>query len=159
MPYFRGSHLSFRTKSRNGASGASDIDGCAARAAARESGDERVNLCCLGKTLSTMSPKLSEKKLVVLGAGKLGGILLRAYLKQRLFVSGRVTATVRHAERAAALAKELSIAVTTDNREVVRGADIQVSSSSNSLRPLVASATKWQWSERCQTPLPLSAAA
>jgi len=71
-----------------------------------------------------MSPKLSEKKLVVLGAGKLGGILLRAYLKQRLFVSGRVAATVRHAERAAALAKELGIAVTTDNREVVKGADI-----------------------------------
>ena len=29
---------------KNGASGASDIDGCAARVAARESGDERVNL-------------------------------------------------------------------------------------------------------------------
>jgi len=52
-----------------------------------------------------MSLKLSDKKLTVLGAGKLGGILLRAYLKQKLFVSSRVTATVRHAERAAALAK------------------------------------------------------
>src|SRR5438094_6676944 len=71
-----------------------------------------------------MSPKLSEKKLVVLGAGTLGGILLRAYLKHRLFVSDRVTATVRHAERAAALAKELGIAVTTDNREAVKGANI-----------------------------------
>src|SRR5205823_14182734 len=45
--------LSFRAKvlpsaesngSRNEASGTSDIDGCAARVAARESGDERVNL-------------------------------------------------------------------------------------------------------------------
>src|SRR5438105_14562844 len=36
--------LSFRAKSRNGASGTSDIDGCAARVVARESGDERVNL-------------------------------------------------------------------------------------------------------------------
>jgi len=71
-----------------------------------------------------MSPKLSEKKLVVLGAGKLGGILVRTYLKQRLFMSGGVTATVEHAERAAALAKELGIAVTTDNREAVKGADI-----------------------------------
>ncbi len=77
----------------------------------------------LGKAL-TVSLKLSDKKLAVLGAGKLGGILLRAYLKQGLFVSNRLTATVKHAERAAALAKELSIAVTTDNREVVRGADI-----------------------------------
>jgi pyrroline-5-carboxylate reductase len=71
-----------------------------------------------------MSLKLSDKKLVVLGAGKLGGILLRAYLKQGLFVSNRVTATVKHAERAAALAKELGVAITTDNREAVKGADI-----------------------------------
>jgi pyrroline-5-carboxylate reductase len=71
-----------------------------------------------------MSPRLSDKKLAVLGTGKLGGILLRAYLKQGLFVSSRVVATVRHPERAAALAKELGVAVTTDNREAVRGADI-----------------------------------
>jgi pyrroline-5-carboxylate reductase len=76
-----------------------------------------------GKTF-IMSRELSGKKLAVLGAGKLGGILLRAYLKQGLFVSSRVAATVRHTERAAALAKELDVAVTTDNREAVRGADI-----------------------------------
>jgi Pyrroline-5-carboxylate reductase len=39
-------------------------------------------------------------------------------------VSNRVIATVKHAERATALAKELAIAVTTDNREAVKGADI-----------------------------------
>ena len=71
-----------------------------------------------------MSPKLSAKKLAVVGAGKLGGILLRAFLKQGLFVADRVIATVKHAERAAALAKELGIAVTTDNREAVKGADV-----------------------------------
>lgn len=71
-----------------------------------------------------MSLKLSDKKLTVLGAGKLGGILLRAYLKQEVFVSHRVIATVKHEERAAALAKELGIAVTTDNREAVKGADV-----------------------------------
>jgi pyrroline-5-carboxylate reductase len=71
-----------------------------------------------------MSPKLSDKKLAVLGAGKLGGILLRAYLKQGLFESNRVIATVKHAERVAALATEVGIAVTTDNREAVKGADI-----------------------------------
>jgi pyrroline-5-carboxylate reductase len=71
-----------------------------------------------------MSSKLSESRLAVLGAGKLGGILLRAYLKQGLFVSNRVIATVKHPERAAVLAKELGIAVTTDNREAVKGADI-----------------------------------
>jgi pyrroline-5-carboxylate reductase len=71
-----------------------------------------------------MSIKLSDKKLAVLGAGKLGGILLRAYLKQGLFLAKRVTATVKHGEKAAALARELGVAVTTDNRKAVKGADI-----------------------------------
>ena len=71
-----------------------------------------------------MSSKLSESRLAVLGAGKLGGILLRAYLKRGLFGASRVTATVRHGERAAALAHELGIVVTNDNREAVKGADI-----------------------------------
>src|SRR5438094_9913394 len=71
-----------------------------------------------------MSCELSDKKLAVLGAGKLGGILLRAYLKQGLFGASRTTATVKHAERAAALAKELGVAITTDNREAVKGADV-----------------------------------
>jgi pyrroline-5-carboxylate reductase len=71
-----------------------------------------------------MSSKLSESRLAVLGAGKLGGILLRAYLEQGLFDADRTTATVKHAERAAALAKELGVSVTNDNREAVKGADI-----------------------------------
>jgi len=71
-----------------------------------------------------MSPQLSDKKLTVLGAGKLGAILLRAYLKQGLFLSDRVKATVKHAEKATTLATELGIAVTTDNCEAVKGADI-----------------------------------
>jgi pyrroline-5-carboxylate reductase len=71
-----------------------------------------------------MTLKLSDKKLAVLGTGKLGGILLRAYLKQELFSPKRVTATVKHAEKAAALAKELGVSVTTENRKAVSGADI-----------------------------------
>ena len=71
-----------------------------------------------------MSLKLSDKKLAVLGAGKLGGILLRAYLKRGLFAPSHVTASVKHRDKAAALANELGIAVTTDNREAVKGADI-----------------------------------
>ena len=71
-----------------------------------------------------MPLKLSDKKLAVLGAGKLGGILLRAYLKQGLFKPKNVAATVKHGEKAAALAKELGVAVTGDNRSAVKGADI-----------------------------------
>jgi pyrroline-5-carboxylate reductase len=73
---------------------------------------------------SNMAQKLAEKKLAVLGAGKLGGILLRAYLNQELFSPKRVTATVKHIEKASALAKELGVFVTTENRKAVHGADI-----------------------------------
>jgi len=73
---------------------------------------------------STTAHKLSDQKLAVLGTGKLGGILLRAYLKQELFSPKRVTATVKHSEKAAALAKELGVSVTTDNAKAARGADI-----------------------------------
>jgi pyrroline-5-carboxylate reductase len=71
-----------------------------------------------------MTSKLSDKKLAVLGAGKLGGILLRAYLKQGLFRAKNVTATVKHGEKAAAIAKELGVAVGSDNRNAVKGTDI-----------------------------------
>src|SRR5256886_16808767 len=73
---------------------------------------------------STTAHKLSDKKLAVLGTGKLGGILLRAYLKQELFSPKRVTATVKHTEKALALAKELGVSVTTEKRKAVKDADI-----------------------------------
>ncbi len=71
-----------------------------------------------------MATKLSDKNLAVLGTGKLGSILLRAYLKQGLFSPKRVKITVRHEEKAAALAKELGVTGSTDNRKAVREADI-----------------------------------
>src|SRR5215475_7141676 len=76
------------------------------------------------KNVCTMTQKLTEKKLAVLGTGKLGGILLRAYLKQELFSPKRVMATVVHGEKAAALTKELGVTVRTENCEAVQGADI-----------------------------------
>ncbi len=71
-----------------------------------------------------MTTKLTEKHLAVLGTGKLGSILLRAYLKQGLFSAKRVTATVKHEEKAASLAKELGVNVSTSNREAAKDADI-----------------------------------
>lgn len=71
-----------------------------------------------------MTTRISEKKLAVLGAGKLGGILLRAYLRQGLFAPKNVSATVKHTEKAGALGEELGVSVTTENRKAVRGADI-----------------------------------
>jgi pyrroline-5-carboxylate reductase len=72
----------------------------------------------------TMNENLRDKKLAVLGTGKLGGILLRAYLRQGLFKAQNVTATVKHSEKAAKLAKEMGITTSTENRNAVRGADI-----------------------------------
>src|ERR1700722_7604592 len=72
----------------------------------------------------TMNENLGDKKLAVLGTGKLGGILLRAYLKQGLFKPQNVTATVKHGAKAAKLAKEMGISASTENRTAVRGADI-----------------------------------
>ena len=71
-----------------------------------------------------MTTKLTDTKLAVLGAGKLGSILLRAYLKQGLFARKNVTATVRHEEKAGSLAAELGVNVSTKNRAAVKGADI-----------------------------------
>jgi pyrroline-5-carboxylate reductase len=72
----------------------------------------------------TMTPKLSDKKLAVLGTGKLGSILLRDYLKQSLFSPKHVAATVRHEEKATTLAKDLGIRVSTNNRDAVKAADV-----------------------------------
>jgi len=76
------------------------------------------------KNASTMKTKLSQKRLAVLGAGKIGGILLRAFLKQGLISLKNALATVQHPERAQALRHELGIRVSTDNRAAAREADI-----------------------------------
>src|ERR1700719_231802 len=78
----------------------------------------------LVNNIFTMTENLGNRKLAVLGTGKLGGILLRAYLKQGLFKPQNVTATVKHSEKAAKLAKEMGISTSTQNRSAVRGADI-----------------------------------
>src|SRR6202051_5241213 len=73
---------------------------------------------------TTVSCKLLNGRLAGLGAGKIGGILLRAFLDQKLLQPKRVHATVRHAEKARAIAKQLGIEASTDNRAAVRNADI-----------------------------------
>src|ERR1700737_1968893 len=73
---------------------------------------------------TTSSGKLLNRRLAVLGTGKIGGILLRAFLDQKLVQPKRVHATVRHAEKARALATKFGIVASTDNRAAVRDADI-----------------------------------
>lgn len=71
-----------------------------------------------------MSNPLLHKRLAVIGAGKMGGILLRAFLDQKLVAPGHVSATVRHPERAEKLAKALGVRIGSDNAAAVRGADV-----------------------------------
>jgi pyrroline-5-carboxylate reductase len=67
---------------------------------------------------------LSGKRVAVLGAGKMGGILLKALLEKGLLSPKSTFATVQHEERARALAEKLGISVGTDNLAAVRDADI-----------------------------------
>jgi len=71
-----------------------------------------------------MATTLSNKKVAVLGAGKLGGIILQALLREGLLSRELTRATVRHSDRAFRLAEKLRIEVGTDNAKAVQGADI-----------------------------------
>src|ERR1700722_8689092 len=71
-----------------------------------------------------MSNPLTGKRLAVIGAGKMGGIVLRAFLDQKLVSPANAVATVRHPDRAKALAKSLGITVTTENRAAAHKADV-----------------------------------
>jgi pyrroline-5-carboxylate reductase len=66
---------------------------------------------------------MKRQRVAVLGLGKIGGIVLDGLLKAGL-PPGNVVATVRHAERAQALSAKRPVAVGTDNRAAVRGADV-----------------------------------
>jgi pyrroline-5-carboxylate reductase len=63
-------------------------------------------------------------RIAVLGAGKMGGILLQAFLKQNLFAPEQIHATVGHAEKAIALSTQWGVDVTTNNLEAVRQSDL-----------------------------------
>ena len=64
------------------------------------------------------------QRVAVLGAGKMGGILLQAFLKNNLLAPEQIFATVQHAERAQALSAQFGVEVTTDNLAAARQADV-----------------------------------
>jgi len=68
--------------------------------------------------------KLPQVRVAVLGAGKMGGILLQAFLKENLFAAEKLHATVAHAERALALSTQWGVDVSTNNLEAARQADL-----------------------------------
>ncbi|MDR3740560.1 MAG: pyrroline-5-carboxylate reductase [Terracidiphilus sp.] len=68
--------------------------------------------------------QLPDIRVAVLGAGKMGGILVQAFLKQNLFAADNVHATVAHVERALALGAQWGVDVSTDNRAAAEQADL-----------------------------------
>ena len=81
-----------------------------------------MNTAALDQTFSDQT--FSQLRVAVLGAGKMGGILLQAFLKQQMLVPNQLVATVAHAERAAALSAQWGVEVSTDNQAAVRHADV-----------------------------------
>ncbi len=63
-------------------------------------------------------------KVAILGTGKMGGILLQAFLKNNLLHPEQIVATVAHPERAHALSTQYGVEVTTDNLAAAQQADI-----------------------------------
>ena len=66
----------------------------------------------------------AKKKVAVLGAGKIGSILLQAFLRDGLLSPAQTWATVAHPERARLLKDKLKVHAGTDNAEAVRNAEI-----------------------------------
>src|SRR5579863_9848018 len=73
---------------------------------------------------NTIPPQMPNVHVAVLGAGKMGGILLQAFLKQNLFGADQIHATVAHAEKAVARAAQWGVDVGTDNLAAARQADL-----------------------------------
>src|SRR5215467_7842287 len=71
-----------------------------------------------------MTTDLTGKKVAFLGAGKMGGIILQALLRNGLLSPKSTYATVAHEERARELTVKLKIKVSTSNVEAAKGADV-----------------------------------
>ena len=74
----------------------------------------------------TLGAPILNGKVAMLGAGKMGGILLKAFLQSGLLEAAQITATMAHTERAAALAAQLGIRCTTDNLAATQNASVLI---------------------------------
>lgn len=72
----------------------------------------------------TSNAACPQTTVAVLGTGKMGGILLQAFLKNQLFAPENIHATVQHADRAVALAAQFGVEVTTDNVAAAKASEL-----------------------------------
>ncbi len=66
----------------------------------------------------------SQMRLAIIGAGKMGGLLAEAFVKQGLVGPKNISATVQHSGQARKSLSSLSIPASTNNRAAVKNADI-----------------------------------
>lgn len=72
---------------------------------------------------SPTSP-LRGLQVAILGSGKMGGILLQAFLKSKMLEPEQILATVQHPERASQLSAQWGVEVSTDNLAAAERADL-----------------------------------
>jgi pyrroline-5-carboxylate reductase len=70
------------------------------------------------------APAMPGLKVAIIGAGKMGGILLQGFLKNHLVAPEQIFATVQHPDRAQALSAQFGVEVTTDNLAAAQQADV-----------------------------------
>jgi pyrroline-5-carboxylate reductase len=66
----------------------------------------------------------TQMRLAVLGAGKMGGILIEAFVKQKLVAPQDIFATVQHAAAERKNGAKLPVTLTNDNRAAAKKADV-----------------------------------
>jgi len=74
--------------------------------------------------LPVQAPVLPNLRVAILGAGKMGGILLQAFLKNNLLLPEQIVATVQHPDRAQALSVQFGVEVSTNNLAAAEHADV-----------------------------------
>ena len=67
-----------------------------------------------------MAHSNSGMRLAVLGAGKMGGILIEAFVKHRLVPAQNIFATVQHPSRERKNGAALGVGLSSDNRAAVK---------------------------------------
>jgi len=76
------------------------------------------------KSVGESAPLLPKLTIAVLGAGKMGGILLEGFVKGDLVAPKQIIATVRNEARTKTLAAQWGVQVTTDNIAAAKRADV-----------------------------------
>jgi pyrroline-5-carboxylate reductase len=71
-----------------------------------------------------MSPSSGQMRLAVLGAGKMGGILIEAFVKQKLVSPKNIFATVHYSDLGRKDFSKISVSPGTDNRAAARKANV-----------------------------------